>query len=90
MITVRLGANRMTTPFERTRAVIQAHAFLIEITQDLSLPEAIRQEAWRLLRHYPSQEEMLLAGKLEERAGEGTLLSPLFSSATDVKKPQGE
>ncbi|WP_205598543.1 antitoxin Xre-like helix-turn-helix domain-containing protein [Halomonas sp. NO4] len=31
-----------------------------------------------------------MAGKLEERAGEGTLLSPLFSSTTDVKKPQGE
>ncbi|WP_309485738.1 BPSL0761 family protein [Halomonas sp. DQ26W] len=53
--------------------------------RDLSLPEAIRQEAWRLLRHYPSQEEILMAGKLEESAGEGTLLLPVFSSAIDEK-----
>lgn len=80
----------MTTPYERTRAVIQARAFLIEIGQDLSISEAIRKEACRLLRHYPSQEEVLLAGKLEESANERTLLLPVFSSAIDEKKPEGE
>lgn len=70
----------MTTPLERTRAVIQARAFLVEIGQDLSLPEVIRQEAHRLLRHYPSREEILLAGKLEESADEGALFMPLFCS----------
>ncbi len=70
----------MTTPLERTRAVIQTRALLVQIGQDLSLPEAIRQEAYRLLRHYPSREEILLAGKLEEGADEGMLFMPLFSS----------
>ncbi|MGM0785973.1 MAG: BPSL0761 family protein [Pseudomonadota bacterium] len=80
----------MTTPDERTHAVIQARAFLIEIGQDLSLPEAIRSEARRLLRHYPSREEMLLAGKLEESADEGTLHLPVFSSAIDKMKSADE
>ena len=80
----------MTTPAERTRTVIQARAFLIDIGQDLSLPESLRNEARRLLRHYPTQEEMWMAGQLEESADEGTLLPPVFSSSTDVKQPGGE
>lgn len=55
----------MTTPHERTRAVIETRAFLEEL-QDTSmhaeLPEAIRLEARRLLRHYPSNSDMRLVG----------------------------
>lgn len=75
----------MTTPNERTRAVIQTQAFLLDIHQDPSLPEAIRQEAKRLLRHYPSRGEMQRAGELEEHASEGTLFSPLLCSATAAR-----
>lgn len=80
----------MTTPAERTRSVIQARAFLNDIDQDRSLPDSVRNEARRLLRHYPSQEEVLLAGKLEESAGKETFLLPVFSSATDMKKQKGK
>ncbi|WP_324608664.1 BPSL0761 family protein, partial [Pseudomonas savastanoi] len=51
----------MTTPNERTRAVIQTGEFLLELSQDSSLPERIRRDAKFLLRHYPDQFQMLLA-----------------------------
>lgn len=44
----------MTTPDERTRALVQAGAFLKDLRADHTLPESIRIEAHRLLRHYPS------------------------------------
>ncbi|WP_318152517.1 BPSL0761 family protein [Halomonas sp. M4R1S46] len=66
----------MTMPCERTRAVIQAREFLLELSQDVSLPESLRWEAKRLLRHYPSRREMLGAGQLEEHLTEGTIFQP--------------
>lgn len=44
----------MTMPVERTRNLIQAGAFLRELSANADLPEAIRNEAYRLLRHFPS------------------------------------
>lgn len=44
----------MTTPDERTRNILQAGAFLKELQADASLPEPVRREATRLLRHYPT------------------------------------
>ena len=44
----------MTMPVERTRNLIQAGAFLRELSANAALPEAIRNEAYRLLRHFPS------------------------------------
>lgn len=44
----------MTMPAERSRTVIQAGAFLKELRANSDLPEEIRNEAHRLLRHYPS------------------------------------
>lgn len=73
----------MTMPSERTRAVIHAREFLQEISQDDSLPESIRRQARGLLRHYPSRQEMLLAGQVEERLTEGTLFQPTFSYSVD-------
>ena len=46
----------MTMPDERTRAVMQTKAFLLELqntTKSPGVPENIRREAHRLLRHYP-------------------------------------
>ena len=73
----------MTMPSERTRAVIHAREFLQELSQDISLPEPIRWQAKQLLRHYPSRQEMLLAGQVEEQLTEGTLFQPTFSSSID-------
>jgi hypothetical protein len=44
----------MTMLEERSRAAIQAGAFLKELRARADVPEAIRTEAHRLLRHYPS------------------------------------
>lgn len=54
----------MTTPDERTRAVMQAREFLQELAwsaADAGIPEPVRREAVRLLRHYPGGSEMDLA-----------------------------
>jgi len=48
----------MTTPAERTRNLVQAGALLKEIRADESLPALLRNEADRLLRHYPTTAEL--------------------------------
>lgn len=60
----------MTMPNERTRSIIQTHEFLISLSRDETLPEDVRNEARRLLRHYPTKKEVLLAGKVEEQRGD--------------------
>lgn len=50
--------NAMTTPVERTRNLVQAGAFLKEIRADGLLPAQLRNEADRLLRHYPTLVEI--------------------------------
>ncbi|QEY64309.1 hypothetical protein FXN65_20445 [Metapseudomonas lalkuanensis] len=70
----------MTMPHERTRAVIQTHAFLQRLEGDASVSEEVRCMATQLLRHYPSRAEVLLQGLLEERLPAKLLLSPFFAS----------
>ena len=65
----------MTLPYERTRAIIQTEAFLIELSKDKYLPDEKRQEARRLLRHYPSRREVLM-----EKLTSGTIFHPMLSS----------
>lgn len=50
----------MTMPEERTRAVIQTHDFLVELSRDKSLPEKIRRDAKFLLRHYPVKTDIVV------------------------------
>lgn len=73
----------MTMPSERTRSVIQAREFLIELSQNNNILETIRRQAKQLLRHYPSRLEMLGAGQLEEQLTGGTIFQPVFSSAIE-------
>lgn len=61
----------MTMPTERTRSIIQTRDFLVNLSHDKSLPDAVRAEAHRLLRHYPTADEVLLAGKVEEQRADG-------------------
>lgn len=70
----------MTLPCERTRAIIQTEAFLNELSKDKTLPDEKRQEARRLLRHYPSRKEVLLAAEIEETLTSGTIFNPILSS----------
>lgn len=48
----------MTLPDERYRAVLWAERFLRELASDRKkyprIPKSVRQEAWSILRHYPS------------------------------------
>ncbi len=51
----------MTLPDERYRAVIQTQRFLLDLcdpTKTPRVPKALRAEARRLLRHYPSEWDM--------------------------------
>lgn len=74
----------MTMPHERTRAVIQTRDFLIELSRNTELPEAVRSSAKHLLRHYPSASEVLKAGEGEERLASISDWSNLFSSVTKI------
>lgn len=73
---------QMTLPSERTRAVVQIRKFLVEISRVTTLPDSIRTEARWLLRHYPSKDAVLLAGRIEEQA-EGSIVEPIFSSSIE-------
>ena len=54
----------MTTPTERTRNLVQAGTFLKAIRSDELLPAPLRDEAHRLLRHFPTWDEIqMLAGQ---------------------------
>lgn len=48
----------MTTPEERTRTLVQAGAFLVELAFDRTLPLNVRREAARLARHYPTTSDI--------------------------------
>jgi hypothetical protein len=48
----------MTMPHERTRALLWAGGFLIELARDESLPIAVRQRAVAIARHFPTIEDV--------------------------------
>jgi uncharacterized protein (UPF0147 family) len=72
----------MTMPNERTRSIIQTREFLMSLSRDKSLPESVRNEAHRLMRHYPTEKEVLLAGKVEEQRADA-FPSVFLSSSID-------
>lgn len=57
----------MTLPDERFRAVKWAEKFLYELAQDTKkyprIPKRVRQEAHSILRHYPSNWDMVRAAE---------------------------
>ena len=58
----------MTLPDERYRAVMWASRFLQELAHDRKkyprIPKVVRQEAYSILRHYPSDFDMKNAADL--------------------------
>lgn len=72
----------MTTPDERSRAVVQTRDFLAKLSQDSSLPEKVRHDAKFLLRHFPTRDDVILAGQIEEQSETRPLaaVGPVFSS----------
>jgi len=54
----------MTMPFERTRALLQAREFLWELVYGEAAqlpPEKLREQAKRLLRHFPRPGDVRIA-----------------------------
>lgn len=70
----------MTTPDERTRNLLQAGAFLKELREDKTVPEEVRQEAHRLLRHYPTVFEVKMLAELQKRT------AGIFYLTSEVEK----
>lgn len=68
----------MTMPDERTRNLLQAGAFLKELRADEALPEPIRREANRLLRHFPTLGDVRMLAMLEKRFMGSNYLTPDF------------
>lgn len=57
----------MTMPDERFRAVNMAREFLLELTNSTKtprVPKNIRSQALHILRHYPSQYDLMSAARL--------------------------
>ena len=48
----------MTTPRERTRSLIWAGGFLVELALDNSLPIEVRQRAVTIARHFPTLQDI--------------------------------
>ncbi|WP_447941134.1 BPSL0761 family protein [Pseudoxanthomonas mexicana] len=70
-------------PAERTRNVLQAGAFLRELAASKAVPKSIREEAYRLLRHYPTVSDIEAIALHEERLRELTqsaFVRPYLSS----------
>lgn len=63
----------MTTPVERKNAVVFAEQFLCDLSDPKKtprIPKHVRQEAIRLLRHYPSQFDMDTIARREDGCNE--------------------
>jgi hypothetical protein len=71
----------MTMPNERTRNPLQTGGFLKELRADESLPDHVRKEAERLLRHYPTVNEFQLLAKIEASFIGPNLLMSDFSTS---------
>lgn len=73
----------MTMPNERSRAVVNTRDFLLELSRDSTLPEKVRHDTKFLLRHYPTLDDVILAGKIEEQAETMPIgaFGPVFSSS---------
>ena len=52
----------MTLPIERTNAVLRTEKFLVDLRDPKKyprVPRAVREEAQRLLRHYPTKYDLV-------------------------------
>ena len=61
----------MTTPDERTRALVWAGGFLIDLARDKSLPLAVRQRAVMIARHFPTIEDVSSMALIRHPSGLG-------------------
>lgn len=77
----------MTLPDERTRNVLQAGAFLRQLAASQAMPKEVRQEAYRLLRHYPTVSDVEAIAEHEERLRaltQSAFVRPYLTSQIDL------
>lgn len=68
-------------PIERTLSIIATRRFLYDLSLTEDVPENLRLQAARLLRHYPSGIEVTNLGRREVKAAETfTWWSPMFAA----------
>ncbi|MGY1426540.1 BPSL0761 family protein [Lysobacter sp. A289] len=66
----------MSTPNERSLCVVQTRRFLQSLRSDDTLPEPVRQESHRLLRHYPTATDIQTEALLQEKGMRGMCFDP--------------
>ncbi len=59
----------MTMPAERTRALRWAREFMKEVRSCDDVPAHFREQAHRILRHYPEIYEIELQAKFDKHSG---------------------
>lgn len=74
----------MTVPSERTQAVIYTEQFLYDLCDPKKtprVPRAVRQQAHRLLRHYPGEYHMNAIADREDAANLGVFEQKIFGKS---------
>lgn len=66
----------MTIPTERTRAMLWAGGFLIELARDKRLPLDVRRSAVIIARHFPTIEDVAHMAMFRHPTGLGVGLAP--------------
>lgn len=66
----------MTMPDERTRALIWAGGFLIQLARDETLPLHVRRSAVAIARHFPTIETVATMSAFRHSSGLGMGLAP--------------
>lgn len=59
----------MTTPDERTRALLWAGGFLVELARNDSLPLNVRRHAVAIARHFPTIEDVSAMSQFRPSSG---------------------
>lgn len=70
----------MTIPYERTRAVLWAGGFLVQLNYDRRVPIDVRRTAHQIARHFPTAEEVRTLSHLQ--MADGT--SGMFERPSDL------
>lgn len=66
----------MTMPKERTRAMLWAGSFLVEVARDKSLPLQLRRQAVVIARHFPTIEDIASMAHARDVIGRNALVAP--------------
>jgi len=77
----------MTMPHERTRSVIQTREFLQSLVKNSDLPLEISNEAFRLLRHFPTAEDVLASGRIAEFISSADTANPMREAVIQLHPP---